>query len=176
MTGKFTINPYLELEYFVEDDPLAIPNSTKKFPDVPIPVPRKKFSIFNLKEISALKGILFSLPIRNDEKPGTYLTQSKGSAVISLPLRKPLFNFKENPPKKCISGLKVTEALAGGGPMLIREAQVRGIRLQDLIDKILVKSQSFSMMEAEIAGMCGKMCDMTKTMTYNELVDFDWRF
>ena len=72
--------------------------------------------------------------------------------------------------------IKLAEANAGTGPMLIAEAQERGITLANLCQKVINKAAKLGNQEAKIAGQAGKMKDAIRTMTREQLVEFDWRF
>lgn len=72
--------------------------------------------------------------------------------------------------------LKLTEANAGGGPMLTLEAGYRGISEADLIVKVLDKAQQLSTLEAQIAGVAGMHNDAIDAMTsIEDVVDYDMR-
>jgi hypothetical protein len=72
--------------------------------------------------------------------------------------------------------LKLSEAQAGGGPMLTLEAGYRGISEADLIVKVLDKAQQLSTLEAQIAGVSGMHNDAINAMTtIEEVVNYDMR-
>lgn len=66
--------------------------------------------------------------------------------------------------------LKLTEARAGGGPMLALEAQYRGISEESLIEKILGNAQGLAAAEAMIAGISGKHADAINALDSIEAV------
>lgn len=72
--------------------------------------------------------------------------------------------------------LKLSEAQAGGGPMLTLEAGYRGVSEADLIVKVLDKAQQLSMLEAQIAGVAGKHNDAIEVLTtIEEVCSYDMR-
>lgn len=72
--------------------------------------------------------------------------------------------------------LKLTEAQAGGGPMLALEAGYRGISEADLIVKVLDKAQQLSTLEAQISGVSGMHNDTINAMTtIADVADYDMR-
>ena len=72
--------------------------------------------------------------------------------------------------------LKLTEAQAGGGPMLALEAQYRGISEASLIEKILSNAQNLASAEAMIAGVSGKHSDTINALTsIEEVCAYDMR-
>lgn len=72
--------------------------------------------------------------------------------------------------------LKLTEAQAGGGPMLTLEAGYRGISEAALIVLVLDKAQQLSTLEAQIAGVSGMHNDTIRAMTtIEDVVAYDMR-
>ena len=79
-------------------------------------------------------------------------------------------------PEYAAWGLKLAEALAGGGEMLVLEASIRGISENELIAKVLANADAYKQAEAFIAGTTGKMKDTLLGMTRDQMLEFDWRF
>lgn len=61
-------------------------------------------------------------------------------------------------------------------PMLLIEAQARGITLDVLVEKVLSKATALSQLEAEISGACGAHNDAIKSAsTFEDVLSYDWR-
>lgn len=72
--------------------------------------------------------------------------------------------------------LKLSEAKAGGGPMLTLEAGYRGISEAALVQLVLDKAQQLSTLEAQIAGVAGMHNDTIDAMTtIEEVCSYDMR-
>lgn len=72
--------------------------------------------------------------------------------------------------------LKLSEAQAGGGPMLTLEAGYRGISEADLVTKVLDKATQLSTLEAQIAGVAGMHNDTIEALTtIEEVCSYDMR-
>ncbi|MGT2453793.1 hypothetical protein ACU4GI_11030 [Cupriavidus basilensis] len=87
------------------------------------------------------------------------LAKSKRDAVVA----------DYSPAEMSAWSMKRAEALAfgasqdaAGAPALAMEAQVRGIPLSELVDKVLAKAVALSQLEAGIAGTCGKKQDAVR--------------
>ncbi|MGT2460056.1 hypothetical protein ACU4GI_45960 [Cupriavidus basilensis] len=87
------------------------------------------------------------------------LAKSKRDAVVA----------DYSPAEMSAWSMKRAEALAFGAsqdaaaaPALVMEAQVRGIPLNELVDKVLAKAAALSQLEAGIAGTCGKKQDAVR--------------
>lgn len=106
------------------------------------------------------------------------LAKSKRDAVVA----------DYSPAEMSAWSMKRAEALAFGAsqdaaaaPALVMEAQVRGIPLNELVDKVLAKAAALSQLEASIAGTCGKKQDAVRAcasvqeiQTLVEEVEEDW--
>lgn len=79
--------------------------------------------------------------------------------------------------------IKVAEArayaanpLPASAPLLAAIAQIRGIDLALLVEKVNVQSAPFMQAEAAIDGVRGKHCDAIEAMaTVGEIVTYDWQ-
>lgn len=90
------------------------------------------------------------------------LAKSKRDAVVA----------DYSPAEMSAWSMKRAEALAfstsedaAAAPALVMEAQVRGIPLNELVDKVLAKAAALSQLEASIAGTCGKKQDAVRACT-----------
>ena len=80
-------------------------------------------------------------------------------------------------PEYAAWGIKLAEAKAGGGPLLQMEADVRGVPMAAIVNRVIANSEAYQVAEAQIAGLAGKHKDAVNALqTRDELLAYDWRF
>lgn len=80
-------------------------------------------------------------------------------------------------PEYAAWGIKLAEAKNGGGPLLQMEADVRGVPMAAIVQRVISNSEAYQFAEAQIAGLAGKHKDAVNALqTRDELLAYDWRF